>query len=48
MADDDRPQDEHGQSNEDWIRRMRARPARPARSYDISALMDEVRDEFGC
>ena len=34
-------------SNAEWIERMRARPALTVRPYDISDLMDEVRDEFG-
>lgn len=35
------------QTNADWIERVRTRPARATEPFDTSALMDEVRDEFG-
>jgi hypothetical protein len=36
-------------STDEWVARMRARPApeTPRPPFDISELMDEVRDEFG-
>lgn len=31
----------------DWIETMRSRPVRAVLPFDISAIMAEVRDEFG-
>jgi post-segregation antitoxin (ccd killing protein) len=36
-----------GKPNEAWVRRMRERLPGRCREFDTSALMDEVRDEFG-
>jgi post-segregation antitoxin (ccd killing protein) len=36
-----------GKPNEEWVRRMRDRLPGRAREFDTSALMHEVRDEFG-
>lgn len=36
-----------GDRNRAWIERALSRPPRTTRRVDISALMDEVRDEFG-
>jgi hypothetical protein len=33
--------------NEEWVRRMRARLPGRSREFDTSALMEEVREEFG-
>jgi len=33
--------------NDEWVRRMRQRPQLVRRDVDITALMDEVRDDFG-
>jgi len=36
-----------GKPNEAWLHRMRERLPGKARAFDTSALMDEVREEFG-
>lgn len=35
------------QNNDEWIKRMRSRPARVVGDVDTTALMAEVRDEWG-
>jgi post-segregation antitoxin (ccd killing protein) len=36
-----------GDSNQRWIDAARQRPSRSSRQVDVSALLDEVREEFG-